>query len=126
MNGKKDSPSTGQETSGIDSCEQFDVQVSRLEVSSTDHGSRRASIKPGGPISGEVQLTNEVDEVSVISVTGYLYDDEEPNVVECFMTIGSAGVRLSFPPERAREFAEELRLAADCAQEEVIEEDTDV
>jgi len=92
--------------------------ASRIEVSSDDYESTRASVQPGEPVFGAVHLGEMVDEESDISVSGYAYDDEEPSQVECTVNVGGAHVVLGFSPERAHEFAEELTLAAAAAQKD--------
>lgn len=74
-------------------------------------------MQSGEPVFGAVEIREIVDEESDISVSGYAYDDEEPSQVECTVNVGGAHVVLSFSPERAHEFAEELTLAATAAQQ---------
>lgn len=143
MNGNEKSPSTGQEGSGSTDTEQIDSGVSRrhilaglaalgllpgvvgrtnarvssqrIEVTNGEHGTARASIDPGSPMYGSIEISELHDCKSEVSVAGYGYDDEEPDHVEMRVTFNGASVSLSCSPERARELADELRTAANYA-----------
>lgn len=89
-----------------------------VDVRQGSCGGRSAAVGPGAEIFGALELPPEHSEETSLSVTGYAYDDE-PDDVEITATINGATVYLTLDPDRAREFAEEIRLAAREADHDV-------
>lgn len=94
-----------------------DDEQPAVDVSRDDLGSACASVEPGDPVAGTVHFAAEDDPEADLSVKGYAYDDEQ-SMVECFVSVGSATITLSFSPERAEGIAAELMAAAEFADEE--------
>jgi hypothetical protein len=92
------------------------VSSDRVELTHGEHGTTCASVEPGSPMYGSVEINEFDDWETEISVAGYGYDDEDPDHVEMKATVDGASVTFSCSPERAREFADELRTAAKYAE----------
>lgn len=87
------------------------VDEVEAEISQSDWGCSRAQIEPGAPVYGSVRLPEFQEPESTIRVTGYRYDDDRGEVE----IVGDVnGVHMSFgcSPDRARELASELVVAA--------------
>lgn len=95
------------------------ASAARVDSSTDDLGNTRHDVEPGEPVFGIVDLHGQVDDGARLSVSGFAYpdDDGDESCVECNVGIGNASVTLNLSPGRAREFAEELQLAAKAAEQ---------
>jgi len=91
---------------------------SQVDIREGSAGGRGAYVKQGAPVFGALELPPEHSEETTVSVSGYAYDDE-PGDVEITATINGATVYLTLAPDRAREFAEEIQVAAREADHDV-------
>lgn len=87
-----------------------------VDVNHGDHGTTHATLQPGQPMFGSVEVGEFVDETSSVTVHGYAHDDE-PGQVSARVSVGAITVTLSCSPARARELAAELETAANHADE---------
>lgn len=134
-------PGTGYESSGTDHEPQTDGGLSRrrfmgaaaalsalpalssrsanatasIEGRTGGHGATRTDIESGAPVDSSMEVKEILTDETEISIAGYHYDDEdsevEISVFSCMITS-----RLNCSPERARELAAALELAADEAE----------
>lgn len=78
-------------------------------------GATRTQIESGLPVDSSMEVKEILTDETEISITGYRYDDE-PSEVEISIFSCMITSRLNCSPERARELADELQLAAAAAE----------
>lgn len=102
----------GQESPGpADGSSQKEIAVK----TDSEQGVGTASVPTESDAWATVKLEELVSEDAVLSVTGYWYDDEEPQV-EVTVGVSVGTIVLNLTPERARVVAEDLREVAEHAE----------
>lgn len=79
------------------------------------YGSRKASLPKHNGVSSSIEIAEAFDGDASLSANSYWYDDQESQV-GFRLDSESATVALALSPDRAREFAGDLQLAAHHAE----------
>jgi len=82
-----------------------------VDTQTGEYGGLAGHVPTGSSVFGSIDLPPQVSEETTVSVSGYAYEDE-PCDVEITAYINGATVWITLSADRAREFADEIRLAA--------------
>ena len=86
------------------------------EVTEGDYGGGRAVVESGAPVWSDIEIPPMADEQTDIRVAGHFSEYDAPTV-DVTISQDHGIVELSMSPERARELATELRVAATNAEQ---------